>query len=50
MIHGDNQASIRVAKRLGMRLEGRAELFGIPVSVYGVRRMARPSADDVRGG
>ncbi len=43
MIHGQNAASIRVAQRLGMRLEGRTELFGIPVAVYGIRRSARPS-------
>jgi len=40
MIHGDNEPSIRVAKRLGMRLEGRTELFDIPVAVYGIRRGA----------
>lgn len=38
MIHGDNLASKRVARRLGMRLEGRTEIFDIPVEIYGVRR------------
>lgn len=50
LIHGDNQPSIRVARRLGMRLEGRGEMFGIPVSVYGVRRAAPPAAKDDREG
>lgn len=49
MIHGENQASIRVARRLGMRLEGRTELFGIPVAVFGVRRAAAPPATAGRG-
>ncbi len=40
LIHDENQASIRVARRLGMRLEGRTELFGIAVCVYGKRRPA----------
>lgn len=39
MIQGDNQPSIRVARRLGMRLEGRTEVFDIPVAVYGIRRV-----------
>ena len=39
MIHRENAASIRVADRLGMRLEGTAELMGYPVVVYGVRRI-----------
>jgi RimJ/RimL family protein N-acetyltransferase len=38
MIHSENEASIRVAKRLRMRLEGRTDLLGHPVLVYGVRR------------
>ncbi len=38
MILSENVASIRVAKRLGMRLEGTAELMGYPVVVYGLRR------------
>ncbi|WP_165244125.1 GNAT family N-acetyltransferase [Paludisphaera soli] len=41
MIHGDNQPSVRVARRLGMRLEGRTEVFDIPVAVYGIRRGGR---------
>lgn len=41
LIHGENAASIRVAKRLGMRLEGRMGLMGHPVLVYGARRPVR---------
>jgi RimJ/RimL family protein N-acetyltransferase len=38
LIHPDNAASIRVAMRIGEKLEGQAELFGAMRSVYGVRR------------
>ena len=38
LIHPDNTASIRVAERLGEQLEGRTELFGTEVFVYGVHR------------
>jgi RimJ/RimL family protein N-acetyltransferase len=41
MIHCENEASIRVAGRLGMRREGSAELLGHPVVVYGIRRGGR---------
>ncbi len=44
LIHGENQASIRVARRLGMRPEGRAELFHVPVAVYAIRRAASDGA------
>jgi RimJ/RimL family protein N-acetyltransferase len=40
LIHPDNYASIRVAERLGERLEGKAKVFGKEVSVYGVDRAA----------
>ena len=30
MIHADNEASIRVAQRLRMRLEGRTDMMGDP--------------------
>ncbi len=40
LIHPDNRASINVAEKMGERLEGRAEVFGIPVLVYGVSRDA----------
>jgi RimJ/RimL family protein N-acetyltransferase len=38
LIHPQNQASIRVAERLGERLEGEAEIFDIRVLVYGLDR------------
>ena len=40
MIDRENEPSIRVAQRLRMRLEGRTELLGHPVVVYGIRRSA----------
>jgi RimJ/RimL family protein N-acetyltransferase len=38
LIHPDNRASIRVAERLGERLEGETEILGIGVLVYGIDR------------
>jgi RimJ/RimL family protein N-acetyltransferase len=38
LIYPDNLASIRVAERLGERLEGRTELFGRDTLVYGIDR------------
>lgn len=38
LIHPENMTSIRVAERLGERLEGRAQIFGIEVLVYGIHR------------
>ncbi|MFL6195668.1 MAG: GNAT family N-acetyltransferase [Thermoanaerobaculia bacterium] len=45
LIHPDNHASIRVAERLGEKLEGTTELFGHSgILVYGIDRAAwRPS-------
>ena len=43
LIHPENRASIRVAERLGERLEGTTELMGIEVLVYGVDRSASPA-------
>ncbi len=40
VIHPDNQASIKVAERLGEKLEGQTEVFGIQVLVYGRDREA----------
>ena len=40
LIHPDNQASIRVAERLGEKLEGKAEVFGREHLVYGIDRAA----------
>jgi RimJ/RimL family protein N-acetyltransferase len=38
LIHPENRASIRVAERLGERLEGETELFGHPALIYGIHR------------
>jgi RimJ/RimL family protein N-acetyltransferase len=43
-IHPDNAPSIRVAERLGEKLEGEAEILGIKVLVYGVDRPAGASS------
>jgi RimJ/RimL family protein N-acetyltransferase len=40
LIRPANQASIRVAERLGETLEGRTDLFGHDVLVYGIARTA----------
>jgi len=37
-IHPDNTPSIRVAERLGEKLEGETEIFGSQVLVYGIDR------------
>jgi RimJ/RimL family protein N-acetyltransferase len=44
-IHPDNSPSIRVAERLGEKLEGEAEILGTKVMVYGVDR---PAGDEQR--
>jgi RimJ/RimL family protein N-acetyltransferase len=38
LIHPENQASIRVAERLGEKPEGKTEILGIPVTIYGIHR------------
>jgi RimJ/RimL family protein N-acetyltransferase len=38
LIHPENRASIKVAERLGEKLEGKTELLGIDVLVYGIDR------------
>lgn len=40
LIHPDNIGSIRVAERLGEKLEGETELFGREVLIYGIDRSA----------
>lgn len=37
-IHPDNKPSIRVAERLGEKLEGKTEIEGVPALVYGIDR------------
>lgn len=44
LIQPDNRASIRVAERLGEKVEGRTELFGNEVLIYGIDRNAWASA------
>jgi RimJ/RimL family protein N-acetyltransferase len=38
VIHPENRSSIRVAEKLGERLEGRTEVFGVEVLVSGIDR------------
>lgn len=38
LIHPENQGSIRVAERLGEKPEGKTEVLGIPVIIYGINR------------
>jgi RimJ/RimL family protein N-acetyltransferase len=45
LIHPDNKNSIRVAERLGEKLEGGTQLFGNDVLIYGVGRDAWRAAD-----
>jgi len=40
LIHPENKASIRVAERLGEKVEGKIEVLGIPVLIYGIDRPA----------
>jgi RimJ/RimL family protein N-acetyltransferase len=37
LIHPENTASIKVAERLGEKVEGQTELFGHAVLIYGIR-------------
>ena len=41
LIHPDNKNSIRVAERLGEKLEGQTHIMGIDVLIYGIDRPAR---------
>jgi RimJ/RimL family protein N-acetyltransferase len=38
LIHPDNSPSIKVAERLGEKIEGQTELFGHQVLIYGISR------------
>ncbi|MDQ3474231.1 MAG: GNAT family N-acetyltransferase [Acidobacteriota bacterium] len=38
LIHPENKASIRVAERLGEKVEGQTKILGIPVLIYGIDR------------
>ena len=41
VIHRDNKASIRVAERLGAKLEREMEVAGMPALIYGIERPKR---------
>ena len=41
LIHPENKGSIRVAERLGEKLEGQTELMGHDVLIYGIDRPGR---------
>ena len=43
LIHPDNKPSIRVAERLGEKLEGKTELLGHDVLIYGIDRASWPA-------
>lgn len=45
LIHPDNAPSIRVAERLGEKLEGKTELLGHDVLVYGIDRASRRASN-----
>lgn len=38
LIHPENKASIKVAERMGEKPEGRTEVLGIPVIIYGISK------------
>jgi RimJ/RimL family protein N-acetyltransferase len=44
LIHPDNGGSVRVSERIGERLEGKTEIFGHEVQVYGIDRAWRDAA------
>ena len=48
LIHPENQASMRVAERLGEQREGTAEILGIQVLVFGIDRPAPERGFDSR--
>jgi RimJ/RimL family protein N-acetyltransferase len=41
VIHPDNKPSIKVAERLGEKHEGRTEIAGVPMMIYGVDKPGR---------
>lgn len=40
LIHPENRASIKVAERMGEKVEGETELMGVPLLIYGISRDA----------
>jgi RimJ/RimL family protein N-acetyltransferase len=49
LMHPENRASIRVAERIGERLQGRTELFGKSMLRYGIDRESYEAATSARG-
>jgi hypothetical protein len=49
LIHPENQASIRVAERLGETLQGRTEMMGQDRLVYGIDRESYAAQLEQRG-
>ena len=50
LIHRDNAASIKVAERLGEKVEGQTEVLGIDVLIYGINREAWRAAEANQSG
>ena len=40
LIHPENRGSIRVAEKMGEKVEGQTEVLGVPVLIYGISRDA----------
>jgi RimJ/RimL family protein N-acetyltransferase len=40
LIHPENRASIKVAEKMGEKVEGQTEVLGVPVLIYGISRDA----------
>lgn len=38
LIHPENRASIKVAEKMGEKVEGQTEVLGVPVLIYGISR------------
>ena len=38
LIHPENRASIKVAEKMGEKVEGQTEVLGVPVIIYGISR------------
>jgi RimJ/RimL family protein N-acetyltransferase len=38
LIHPENKASIKVAEKMGEKVEGQTEVLGVPVLIYGISR------------
>lgn len=38
LIHPENRSSVKVAEKMGEKIEGQTEVLGIPVLIYGISR------------